>query len=304
MKISIIICTFNRADLLKEALTSFVDQTAKPNLHEIIVVDNNSTDETQATANSFSNKFPNFNVVFEPKQGLSHARNKGFSEANTDWIVYMDDDAKAHGDLVERIIYVTENYNFDCFGGAYFPWYKYGKPKWFKDEYASFCPQNNTGIIGKTYSHGGIIIFRKQALQAVEGFSTAIGMQGNKISYGEETHIQIKMKKHGYIIGFDPLSRIDHLVNACKLTPLWFIKSAYASGRDSWHILNNQPTLAKVLFIPLSISRRTIKKIYLSTLALFKKNYYLQNWFIDVTSLLATGIGKFIKGLSLLIKSK
>ncbi len=70
-------------------------------------------------------------------QGLSHARNRGYREAQAAWVAYMDDDAKAYPDFVERILYITDQYPFDAVGGMFLPWYKYGKPKWFRDTYAS-----------------------------------------------------------------------------------------------------------------------------------------------------------------------
>jgi len=305
MKLSIIICTHNRAAILRECLASLTCQTANANDYEILIIDNNSNDDTKDVYDSLSNQLTNSRYIFESAQGLSYARNRGFKEARSNWILYLDDDTKAFETFSERAIYVTENYNFDCFGGVFLPWYKNGKPKWFPDHLVSNEHlSTETCALENGYATGCVVAFKKSILIELGGFPASIGMSGNKVAYGEETLLQVKIRENGGTIGFDPELKIFHLVDNYKLTPIWFIKSAYAKGRDSWAGMNNQPTLAKVLFIPLSISRRAIKKIFLSTIALFNKNYYFQNWIIDVTSLLASGIGKFIKGLSLLIKAK
>ena len=94
-QISVIICTYNRAVLLDRALMAFRDQKNPPST-EIIVVDNNSNDDTAERVRRCTEVLrPVVPViyVFEPKQGLSRARNAGIAAARGDILAFLDDDA-------------------------------------------------------------------------------------------------------------------------------------------------------------------------------------------------------------------
>ncbi len=119
LKLSVIVCTYNRADLLLGALESLVRQTVAPSVYEILVVDNNSSDGTQEVVRDFEARHANCRCCLELMQGIAFARNRGYKEARADWIVYFDSDELAPVDFLERILYVIETYPFDCFGGVF-----------------------------------------------------------------------------------------------------------------------------------------------------------------------------------------
>jgi len=300
MKVSIVICTYNRAALLQDCLRSLIDQTAPYPDYEILVVDNNSSDNTREICDSLSSDLPNLRYSFEPRQGLSHARNHGFRAARADWVAYLDDDALAYSNYVERIIYTIENYNFDCFGGVYLPWYKYGKPKWFLDEYGSkACSLQKVGILEKGYAAGGVIVFRKSVLERFNGFSPDIGMSGTQVGYGEEVQIQVKIREAGLTIGMDPELKIQHLVDLYKQNVLWFIKSAYANGRDDWATFDRRitwPALARIVgrgMVDLLVAMVS------ATRRLTAPDYFMQNWIIDVGGPLSRRTGRLVSGVKL-----
>ncbi len=81
-KISIIICTYNRAELLNETIKSLLNQTVEVSHYEIIIVNNNSTDNTAEIVRGFIDRYNNIRIVLESKQGLSHARNRGGAKSN------------------------------------------------------------------------------------------------------------------------------------------------------------------------------------------------------------------------------
>lgn len=97
MKVSIVIPVYNEAEHLSACLAAIASQTARP--HEVIVVDNNSTDATVAVAKSFD--FVTF--LNEPRQGVVHARNHGFDAANGDIIGRIDADTILPIDWVEKV---------------------------------------------------------------------------------------------------------------------------------------------------------------------------------------------------------
>ena len=93
--LSVIICTYNREKYIRPLLESVVANTLAKDQYEIVLVDNNCTDNTRLVCEQFAADHTDvaFRYVEEPEQGLSAARNKGIQEAQGDIIVYVDDDA-------------------------------------------------------------------------------------------------------------------------------------------------------------------------------------------------------------------
>lgn len=301
--VSVVVCTYNRAQILAACLQSLTLQTANPNSFEVIIVDNNSNDNTEDICAPFIWNNANFRYVHEPQQGLSHARNRGYREARTEWICYIDDDAKAFQNYVERLIYVIANYDFDCFGGIFLPWYKYGKPEWYKDEYATKpMERDGTGTLTSGYVSGGVMAIKRSALEKLGGFSTNIGMSGEKISYGEEVLVQLRMREDGMIIGFDPELRVYHLVNRPKLKLGWFMRSSYANGLDDWNTFAKTIDWPSVLRIVPRSAVYLIRNLVRFTPKLRHRDYYVQNWAIDVLAPLVRSTGQFSSGLKSMIK--
>ena len=106
--ISVIICTYNRADRLLLALEALTQQTLPSSAFEVLVVDNRSTDNTPAICRVFQERFANFRYVYEPIQGLSKARNTGWQLSQSLYIAYLDDDAIPCKEWVEAILNVFE----------------------------------------------------------------------------------------------------------------------------------------------------------------------------------------------------
>ena len=103
-EITAIICTFNRAELLRLALNSLVAQTLDAGRFELMVVDNGSTDGTYALVRGEFGHLPNLRYVHQPANGISNARNAGWRSATTKYVAYLDDDAVAEVDWLARIL--------------------------------------------------------------------------------------------------------------------------------------------------------------------------------------------------------
>ncbi|MFZ5570628.1 MAG: glycosyltransferase family 2 protein [Thermodesulfobacteriota bacterium] len=300
--LSIIICTYNRAGFLAELLDSLIRQMVVAAQIEIIVIDNNSNDNTAEVVAHYNQSFPCIRSVFEHRQGLSHARNRGYQEARAPWVAYLDDDARAFPNYVERILHVINNYDFDCFGGVYLPWYKFGRPKWYKDHYGS--NQYKMKCIGELPNHlymdGGNCVFKKIILEKYNGFKSELGMKGNKLAYGEETFLQNKLRSARYKIGFDPELLIEHAVVTYKMKVLWFLKSNYANGRDSWDTFDIVPSV-RLIYKHL---RHAILLFFImiikNSIQLLRSDYYLQNMIIDTFMPLFYSIGACAHGIKIL----
>ena len=301
MKVSVVVCTYNRAELLEECLDSLTKQSIPPEQYEVLVVDNNSPDHTAEVSQSFVDRFSNFRLITEKKVGLSHARNTGWQEAKGEWIAYIDDDALATENFVERIYWMLENHSYRMYGGLFLPWYKYGKPHWIQDKYST-NKMKATDVITLPHSHtatGCIMVMEKSLLAAYDGFNPDLGMTGNKVGYSEETDLQYRIRKDGIEVGYDPKLVIHHLVAKYKLEVDWYFRAAFALGRDmvvSGMVGTGFWTLLGHALLGLLVMT---KDLIIYTPKLLTKNYYIETWLIDVFRKMAKRIGIVYTGIML-----
>jgi len=135
--ITVVMSTYNRCEILPAAIESVLNQEASEISYELIVVDNNSTDSTKEVVHSFiSRGHPNLRYVFEPKQGLSHGRNAGITNARGSIIVFFDDDVRAQQDWLQKIKRAFDLYtDIDCVGGKILPSWKSDPPPWLNSDH-------------------------------------------------------------------------------------------------------------------------------------------------------------------------
>src|SRR4051794_17455742 len=132
MDISIVISTYNRCGLLEGALRALLSQTPANVAYEILVVDNNSTDQTRSLVEGLAKQNPEkLKYIFEPKQGLSYGRNTGIAAAKAPIIAFTDDDVRVAADWIWRIKSGFEaNPDIDFLGGRVVPRWPAEPPPW------------------------------------------------------------------------------------------------------------------------------------------------------------------------------
>jgi glucosyl-dolichyl phosphate glucuronosyltransferase len=124
MKVTVAICTWNRAKLLDQTLT------AMHNLHiphgiewDLLIVNNNCTDETDNVIRKHAHVLP-ITRLFEPKSGQSNARNCAIAHAQCDWIVWTDDDVLVDPDWLFAFSETATRYpDAVAIGGRIMPWF-------------------------------------------------------------------------------------------------------------------------------------------------------------------------------------
>jgi glycosyltransferase involved in cell wall biosynthesis len=130
MKYSIVIATYNRADDLRGTLASLAGLTPD-GAWEVIVVDNNSTDDTRAVVEAAQPGYPvPLTYVFEREQGRSPALNAGIRRAAGDIIVTTDDDVRVEADWLNRAAEGLERQQCDYVGGRVLPIWGGPRPDW------------------------------------------------------------------------------------------------------------------------------------------------------------------------------
>ena len=131
--ISVIICTYNRDKYIYNVLKSLAENDFPTEQYEIVLVNNNSTDNTIQECARFKQDFPNvvMREFMETNQGLSYARNRGIQESKGDILVYVDDDALVNKEYLRTYAdFFATHPEIDAAGGPIIPQYETEEPTW------------------------------------------------------------------------------------------------------------------------------------------------------------------------------
>ena len=241
LRLSLIISTYNRSDLLIGALQSVVQQSADPQLWECVVVNNNSMDDTLARFEEFAAKHPDFNlrIVTETTQGLSYARNRGIRESEGEYIAIIDDDERIAKEFIEAYIELFDTTpDAMAAGGPIVAEYQTRRPRWM----SCFTerPIANTMYWGDKVREfpkgrvpgGGNMALRRSAVRRYGVFDTSLGYVGESLLGGEECdlfeRLQIAEAKYYYV----PKAVMYHIIPDSKLTPDYFERLCRNVGKS------------------------------------------------------------------------
>lgn len=297
--ISVVVCTYNRANLLAGALQTLCEQALNSSHYEIIVVDNNSSDNTRAVTEEFCRCYPNLRYCFEPQQGISHARNRGWREARGEYVAYVDDECKMPKQWLMVAKEVIERLSPDVFGGPYFAGYYTPKPRWFKDSYGSHRPGNEARALKNDcfQLHEGNFFLRRTLLETLGGFDPSLGPVGQKMSYGEGAALLrlIHDTMSDQLIYYDPRLYVYHLVRPEKMTMRWLMRSSFDRGRGIHRVFIHsdsppsgrrrlmKPGIRILLAIAVDLARSVLRRD--RTQYPYVQNYLYENTFRYVQKL-------------------
>ena len=240
--ISVIICTYNREKYIYNVLKSIALGTLEHDAYEIILVDNNCTDNTRKEVDHFCNVFPQVSLRYfvETNQGLSHARNRGIRESKGDILVYVDDDATVNPDYLKTYAdWFAAHPETDAAGGPIIPHYETGsEPKWM----TYFIKRLLTGYLyfgdkarpfpGDNYPGGGNAAYRSSVFEKVGLYNVELGRNGNSLTGGEEKDIFDKMKHEGMQFIYLPQAILYHSIPGYKLEADYFNRLTTGIGQS------------------------------------------------------------------------
>jgi glucosyl-dolichyl phosphate glucuronosyltransferase len=297
--LTVVICTRNRARLFEYCIRSLIEQKVNDKSFSLIVVDNNSSDDTVKMFDKYKSSFIDAKYIVENNIGLSYARNAAIKQCTTDWIGFIDDDAIASSDWIQVIFEIIKNYKYDIFGGIYLPWYLDGRVSWYKDEYASntaWIKHKEIVLLEKDELSGGNCVFKKTVFNKYL-FNIALGHRGNGIGYGEETEIQNKLRNEGARIGFVPNMVIYHYVPLYKQKMSYFYMKSYARGRDSWDASLEKIRIENLLELIFLLPAKVINRVIKNVIYMLRRNERIENCIVNVLDTIAYDIGKIYCGI-------
>ncbi len=238
--VSVIVCTYNRCSSLADTLTALASQDLDTDRWELLVVDNNSRDDTRATVERFRLAHPALRCryLFQPAQGLSHARNLGIAQAQGALIVFTDDDVLPEPDWLRRATALMESRDCAAFGGYIAPIWEHAPPRWLTERFHGFIAiRMDTRGPFELGEHdelpfGANMGFRREVFDRLGVFDTALGRKGNVLAGGEEWDLFRRVQASGGRIVYAPDIRVHHKVEAFRLRKSYFRRWRYQCSRN------------------------------------------------------------------------
>jgi glucosyl-dolichyl phosphate glucuronosyltransferase len=243
MKITVILCTYNRAGRLGEALESVLASTLPTGLEwEILVVDNNSSDQTRTVVTEFCRRYPGrVRYLFEARQGLSNARNAGIHEASGDVLAFMDDDVTVEPSWLHNLTSPLLGLSWVGAGGPIRVPRDFVPPRWLKVN----GPFSMGGALAASFDlgdapaelcqppYGTNMAYAKSMFQKYGGFRTDLGRTGNNLIGMEDTEFGERLLAAGERLFYVPSAVVIHPVQKERLQKRYFRSYYFAHGRAS-----------------------------------------------------------------------
>lgn len=245
-EISVVVCTHGRLECLKDALFAVANQEINPEKYELIVVTNGSEEDPLSTEGLGGGDREIINI-FEPRLGLSYARNKGWQQAQGKYITFLDDDAVPEADWLKNILSCIERQpSIGVLGGAVLPNWSQPVPRWLVEElYPALSICNYEGSpdgfpldFPRQYPVGANITYSRHMLAELGGFDARFGRIGNSLLSGEETELNFRGKFAGWQIWYCPAAIVRHFIFPSRMRHDFFRQRYYWSGR-TWALLDH-----------------------------------------------------------------
>lgn len=235
IQLEILIATWNRDWLLGRTLASIAAARRPEGMElSVLVVDNNSTDQTRATVEQFAATTP-FPVryLFEKAQGKSYALNTGVAASSADLLGMIDDDEELALDWLEEVHKAfTDDPGLEFIGGPTRGSFEAEMPEWLPDAYPAILGVLNPGDEPATYTRdfpgvlpGGNAVIRRDALNRTRGYHTGLRR-------AQDVDMYLQLLDAGARGQYRPGLVILHHVPAERLTRGYFRRWAFAHGRS------------------------------------------------------------------------
>lgn len=250
LSVSVLICTFNRAALLRETLDSI---RAVPSVRpwSVVIVDNNSSDDTRAVVQDAASSFPvPLEYVFEPRQGKSHALNTGLERCDGDVILFTDDDVRvAPGWLDSACDALQAQPELDYTGGPVRPLWEAPPPAWLdrtRGDLWGALAILDYGAEPFVFEErhrvpvGANMAVRRRLIERIGAFHPELGRKGRSLLGQEQAEFFARARAAAARGGYVPAMEVHHHVPASRLTKRyyrrwWFWKGVSRARVDAMH---------------------------------------------------------------------
>ncbi|WP_210757084.1 glycosyltransferase family 2 protein [Azohydromonas sediminis] len=244
-RLTVLICTHNRAALLANVLRS-LNECQRPDSWsvDILVIANACRDGTHGMLDAYRARADGDGLLplawlAEPKPGKSHALNRGAVALRGDWVAIVDDDHRVKEDFLLRVSQaIAEHPQASLLCGRILPDWDGREPTWVHDDgpyriYPLPIPRQDFGAnarelkVGDPMPGGGNQIIRVDVLRRLGPFSTELGPQGHDLAGGEDTEYMLRALRAGERLWYVPEIVQYHHVDLARLALSYLMRKAY-----------------------------------------------------------------------------
>jgi glucosyl-dolichyl phosphate glucuronosyltransferase len=262
MKVTIILCTYNRCRSLATALDSVAASVMPDSVTwDVLVVDNNSKDQTREVIEGFCRRYPDhFRYMFVSRQGKSHALNAALREAKADVIAFTDDDVTVEPSWLRNLIEPLEDSQWSGAAGRICLGHDFSPPRWLAISGAfnlggslvQFDEGDKKGNLTKA-PYGANMAFKASMFQKYGDFRTDLGRNGGSLIGNEDTEFSERLMAGGERLCYVPSAIVNHPVPPERLTKKYFRAYWFCYGRS---LARQDGTRLALWRIPLRYLRR------------------------------------------------
>jgi glycosyltransferase involved in cell wall biosynthesis len=236
VNVSVIVCTYNRAEGLINLLDSIAASSSNKGIrYEIVVVNNNSPDNTSELCRQFIENNQNMAIryVLESRQGIAIARNRGISEAKGDIIVFVDDDEIVDRGWLTAIVKPFFEKNADCVGGRIHLRFtdEQPRPKWLTDELEGFVGKLDHGERTLQVTDRSTPLWSGNIAMSKDIFAD-IGLFDVNLKRGSDADMFQRVLNSGSRIFYEPEARVWHVLDEQRLRKNWFRFLHFTAGKQ------------------------------------------------------------------------
>lgn len=262
IEVSLIVCTYNRCEVLEVLLESVkAQQGMENNTWECLIIDNNSNDQTKDVVRRYQNTINNLHYHYEPQQGKGFALNRAVKEAKGSLLCFTDDDVTLDNFWLNKyLIAAYLNPGHDWFGGVVEPLWPNGKPDWYKNSkrkeyyngyFVRYKLFDKSGPYDDKdqYPFGASVAIRKNVFSKVAGFRTDIGVSGKIRGAGMDIDFIDRVVDSGFKGYYVHDVVCYHRLDDKRLKLRSFLLFGYGRGLNHYHILkrNNRGSVKSLV---------------------------------------------------------
>lgn len=266
VQVSVVVCTYNRCGVLGKSLESLAAQDLPDSVGwEVIVVDNNSGDDTKNVVEGLRSEYPNrFRYVMESRQGVSYARNAGIQAARGSIIAFLDDDEVASPDWLRELTGQLGSGEWAGAGGTVIAQWNCPQPRWLRRQspfiagplcFFEYDPDPDFRERMTVPPFGANMAFRKEMFEKLGGFRTDLGRVGGQLFANEDTEFGRRLMAAGRCLRWEPGAVVFHPVEMHRVSKRYFIRWWFNKGSSDVRELGIPPHRARVVGVPLRLLR-------------------------------------------------
>lgn len=218
---------------------------------EVLVVNNNSQDNTDAVIQQHAEYLP-IRRSFEPEPGISLARNRALNDARGEIILWTDDDAFPHSDWVIKTLEAFDQFQAELVFGKVEPEWETTQPDWFTPKFRGMFALIDLGGEPRTITESHIVgfnvnmAFKKSLVEKVGPYRTDIG--SGRMAGGDDIDLFQRAHRKDIAIAYQPEAVVRHFIPANRCTKSFYRSYTWGGSPNHLKLLQDENRRVPQLF--------------------------------------------------------